>query len=229
MYQKKNQRNEHRLNFVRAYFNSYADDLSHYASHQMEFAGKAIHNFESSNPSSMPVFEQGVFEMLTSIRNNEKKIGEIKVTFEKTIEEPMNRALTKHSEFYSLIDKCAKGFEQFADFGDKSVKEYEAYVVTFNATMTEGKQKKPDKDVFSEAHKYSATIRHMMLLLVQICDDLIKMRPLAIAKELEYIKAFSQSFKNLAFFTQENFGNFMGATLAKSKFIFDVVGAGFID
>ena len=223
MYQKKNQRNEHRLNFVRAYFNAFADDLTHYSSHQISFAGKAIQNFESSNPSSMPVFEQGVFEMLNGIKANEKKVMEVKKHFEKTIEEPLSKALTKHAEFYALIDKCSKGFEQFSDLGDKAVKEYEGFVNTFNSSMIEGKSKKSDKDSFNEAHRYSSSIRHMILLLIQLNDDLTKMRPLAIAKELEYVKAFAQSFKNLAFFTQENFGNFMGSTLVKSKFIFDVV------
>lgn len=223
MYQKKNQRNEHRLNFVRAYFNAFADDLTHYSSYQIGFASKAIQNFESSNPSSMPVFEQGVFEMLNGIKANEKKVFDVKKQFEKTIEEPLNKALTKHAEFYSLIDKCAKGFEQFSELNEKATKEYESFVGAFNSSMTEGKSKKSDKDVFNESHKYSASARHMVLLLMQINDDLTKMRPLAIAKEMEYVKVFAQSFKNLAFFTQENFGNFMGATLAKSKFIFDVV------
>lgn len=223
MYQKKNQRNEHRLNFVRAYYNAFADDLTNFSGHQIAFANKAIQNFDASNTSSMPVFEQGIYEMLGGLRANEKKIQEIKKLFDKTIVEPMNKGLTKHAEFYALIDKCAKGFEQYGELNDRSTREYESYVQAFNTSMIEGKSKKGDKDVFAEAHKYSSTVRAIVLLLAAINDDLVKMRPLAIAKELEYVKAFAQSFKNFALFTQENFGNFMSSTLTKSKFIFDVV------
>lgn len=223
MYQKKNQRNEHRLNFVRAYYNSFADDLTHFSGHQIAFANKAIQNFDATNTASMPVFEQGIYEMLGGLRTNEKKIQDIKKQFEKTIFETMNKGLTKHAEFYALIDKCAKGFEQYSDLTDKASKEYESYVQAFNSSMIEGKPKKGEKDVFTEAHKYSISVRNMVLLLVQINDDLVKMRPLAIAKELEYVKNFAQSFKDFALFTQENFGSFMSATLTKSKFIFDVV------
>jgi len=59
IYQKKNQRNENRLNFVKAYFNSFMDDMAKFSTHQLEFAGKAIHSFESKEQQSMPVFEQG--------------------------------------------------------------------------------------------------------------------------------------------------------------------------
>ena len=135
----------------------------------------------------------------------------------------MNKGLTKHAEFYALIDKSAKGFEQYTELNDRGTREYESYVQAFNSTMIEGKTKKSEKDVFAEAHKYSSTARAIVLLLAAINDDLVKMRPLAIAKELEYVKAFAQSFKNFALFTQENFGNFMSSTLTKSKFIFDVV------
>ena len=196
MFQKKNQRNEHRLNFVRAYYNAFADDLTHFSSNQIAFANKAIQNFDSTSHNSMPVFEQGIYEILGGIRANEKR----------------------------LIDKSSKAFEQYGDMTERAIKEYEGYVQAFNSSMIEGKTKKADKDVFTEAHKYSITIKHMILLLLQICDDLTRMKPLALAKEMEYIKAFSLSFKNFGLFTQENLGNFMGTTLMKSKFIFDIVG-----
>ena len=142
LYQKKNQRNEHRLNFVRAYYNAFADDLALYSGNQIAFANKAIQNFDSNNQNSMPVFEQGVFEMLGGLRANEKKIQEIRKEFDKTITEPMNKALSKHSEFYALIEKCSKAFEQQNELLDKSNKEYESFVNAFNSTMTEGKLKK---------------------------------------------------------------------------------------
>lgn len=224
MFQKKNQRNEHRLNFVRAYYNAFADDLTHFSSNQIAFANKAIQNFDSTSHNSMPVFEQGIYEILGGIRANEKRVIEIKKQFDKTIIDPMNKTLTKHAEFYTLIDKCSKAFEQYGDMTERAIKEYEGYVQAFNSSMIEGKTKKADKDVFTEAHKYSITIKHMILLLLQICDDLTRMKPLALAKEMEYIKAFSLSFKNFGLFTQENLGNFMGTTLMKSKFIFDIVG-----
>ena len=73
LYQKKNQRNEHRLNFVRAYYNAFADDLALYSGNQIAFANKAIQNFDSNNQNSMPVFEQGVFEMLGGLRANQRQ------------------------------------------------------------------------------------------------------------------------------------------------------------
>lgn len=57
--QRKNQRNDNRLNFVRAYYNAFLEDMSKMASHQLDFAQKASSMFESKDQQSLPIFEQG--------------------------------------------------------------------------------------------------------------------------------------------------------------------------
>lgn len=232
IYQRKNQRNENRLNFVKAYFNSFIEDVSKFSHNQLEFASKAIHSFEAKDQQSMPIFEQGtlhllgIYEMLHGVKTNEKKIQELKQHFEKKIFEPMLKSLTKHAEFYTLVEKVSKSFDTFVAVQDKAAKEFDHFVQVFNASI-EVKNKKQDKDVFFEAYKFSQSIRELISLLMSTTDDLVKLRPLAAAKENEYLKAFGYAFKQFNLFTQENFGNFMGSTLAKSKFIFEVIDASY--
>lgn len=222
IFQKKNQRNEHRLSFVRAYFNAFLEDLSKSNSHQVAFAEKTIQSFGNQEKITIPIFEQGIHQLLVCIQESGKKLPELRQSFEKTIMDPLTKALTRHAELYSFIEKCAKGFEHYKELYMKAAKEYENYVNIFNSSMTEGK-KKNEKDVFTEAHKYSSAIQNCVIGLVQICDDLTKMRAFALAKEQEYLKAFSKSFKDFALFSQQHFGQLATATLQKSRFLFDAV------
>lgn len=59
----------------------------------------------------MPVFEQGVFEMLNGVKQNEKKVQDLKKVFEKNVIETMNKNLSKHTEFYTLVEKISRQLE----------------------------------------------------------------------------------------------------------------------
>lgn len=164
----------------------------------------------------------GIFEMLNGIKANEKKIQELKTHFEKKIYDQMIKSLSKHSEFYTIVEKISKSFETFVEVQDRAAKEYDHFVALFNNSM-DMKNKKQEKDVFSDAHKFCQSIRELVNLLAIITDEMTKLQPYAIAKENEYLKAFANAFKQFSMFTQENFGNFMSTTLSKSKFIFEVI------
>ncbi len=220
VYQRKNQRNESRLNFVRAYFNSYLEDLGKFASHQIDFSNKAIHSFDVKDPQSMPIFEQGIYEMLLAIKNNDKKVHDLKKTFDKMVTEPMNKSIGKHVEYYALIEKISKHIETFTELFERSTKEYAAVTDTFNHSM-DVKKKKQDKDFYFEVYKCVTSIRQIYSTLKSFSEDITKLRPLAVNKENEYLKAFSYAFKQFGLFSQDNFGNIITSTLSRSKFIFE--------
>lgn len=160
--------------------------------------------------------------MIGGIRNNEKKLVELKKHFEKNIYEQMNKCLTKHAEYYATIEKCTGALESFNEVQDKAAKEYDSYSQVFMNSMDQ-KKKITDKDLFVEAHKFCLSISHLIHLLKSVTDAIIALRPLAVAKEDEYLKAFANSFKQFTLFTQENFGTLFSTSLTKSKFIFEVV------
>ena len=223
VYQKKNARNENRLNFVKAYFNSYIEDLNKFASHQTEFANKAIHSFETKDQKSMPLFEQGIYEMLNAIKNNDKKIQELKKLFDQSVLEPMNKGLTKHAEYYLLMERLTKHMDSYNEMYERSIKEYTSVCEIFNSSMDLKKKKKAEKDIYFETEKYASTLRTMFGVMKVTCDDMSKIQPLAVSKEDEYLKVFAQSFKQFGFFAQENFGSILASTLSKSKFIFESI------
>jgi hypothetical protein len=193
-----------------------------HGTHQHTLAEKAIQSFDAQEKNNMPVFEQGIYQLLDSIQDSRKTLPELKKIFEKNIIEPMNKGLGKHMEFYTLIEKCVKGFEHYKELLAKAVKDYEVYVNTFNASLVEGK-KKSSLDVFTDAHKYSSSVRDLIITLMHICDDLMKMRVFAVAKEAEYMKVLSKAFKEYCLFTQQHFGQLTASILQKARFSFDRV------
>lgn len=222
VFQKKNQRNENRLNFIKAFYNSFMEDIGKTCHHQLEFANKAFPSFESKDQQAMPIFEQGIREMLLGIKSNEKQLQELKVHFEKKIYDSMIKSLPKQQEFYTLIENCSKGMEVFAEVQERAAKEYDSFMTVFNHAMDE-KKKKSEKDLFSEAHKFAGSIRYLINVLKTITGDLIKLQPVAAKKEDEYLKVIAGSLKQFSLFTQEHFGKFTSATLTKAKFIFEVI------
>lgn len=223
-YQKKNLRNDKRLSFVKAYFASFLEDLAAHDKHQHIFADKVIQTFEELEKPSMPVFEQGIYQLMDSTQENRKQLPELKKVFEKTILEPIGKSLTKHPELQTLVEKCVKGFEYYKELQAKASKDYEVYVNSFNTSMTEGK-KKATVDIFTEAHKYASTIQSLVVTLVQVCEDLIRLKPFAMAKEKEYLKALIKAFNEYCLFTQQHFGQLTASTLQKARFSFDRVGS----
>ena len=160
--------------------------------------------------------------MLNGVKQNEKKATDLKKSFEKNILDHLTKSLTRHAEFYQFVEKISSQFEQYTEFQDKQAKEYEAFVFAFNQAM-EKKVRKADKDIFHECHKHSTTICSIVGLLQVIFDDLVKLQPLAVSKENEYLKTFAYAFKQYSMFAQENFGSSMGSNMGKAKFVFDVV------
>lgn len=221
-YQKKNQRNEKRLSFAKAYFNSFLEDLVSTNAHQHSFADKIIQGFEKQDRSSIPEYEQGVYQLLDSVQESRKSLLQVKQAFEKSVLEPLNTAIKKHAELYSLIEKSVLGFEHYKELLAKSSKDYENYTTTFNASMIESK-KKVTLDVFSEAHKYSTSVQRLVATLAQISDNLIAMRKLAIAKEIEYLKALTKAYKDFSLFVQQHLGQLTASILLKARFKFDKV------
>lgn len=221
-FQKKNQRNENRLNFIKAFYNAFMEDIGKTCFHQLEFANKAFPSFEAKDQQAMPVFEQGIKEMLQGIKSNEKQLQELKVHFEKKIYDTMVKSLPKQQDFYTLMESCSKGMDSFTEVQERAAKEYDSFMTVFNLAMDE-KKKKTEKDLFSEAHKFAGSIRYLIGVLKAITDDLVKLQPVAAKKEDEYLKAIANSLKQFSMFTQEHFGKFTSATLAKAKFIFELI------
>ena len=230
MYQKKNIAIEIRANLLKQFFETYFTDMIDSISSQKKFADLTIQSFEipEAHLSKAPLFEQGrlrsrgISSMLKCIQSNHKSLVELKKSFNASIGSLMNKTFSKHKEYFDLLERCHEHLNNIKQLSDKSLKEFEQFKQTYTLASTSGKKSR-DKDCYYDASKFSSSIRAIIRILKQFCDDLIQLKPLAVAKDNEALKILIKAFREFTSFTQKNFGPTLTNNLLKAKFVFDQV------
>ena len=134
----------------------------------------------------------------------------------------MSKSFTKHKEYFALLEKCHEHLNQIKELSNRSLREFDQFVSTFNSSFSEDKLLQ-DKDFYYEAFKFSSSIRTIIKILKEFCFDLTTLRPLAISKDNEALIILLKAFKEFTSFTQKNFGPTLSSVLMKAKFVFDMV------
>lgn len=190
---------------------------------QVEFSSRAQGVLDIKDLNSMPLFEQGMYEMVSSIKLKENKLLELRKLFEKNIMEKMNKGVGKHLEFHNQVEGLTQQLHEVKELSKLLLKEFESLQEYHAILLDEKKKKKPDKDLFYEIFRFGSNVRNLFSLLQKACDSLIKIMPLAVQKENEILKLVAGSFKEFSLFAAEHLGPITTQSLLKSKYIFEVV------
>jgi Mg2+ and Co2+ transporter CorA len=222
---------EGRTKFVRAFLDSILQDFVEISSTQHKFACMTVDNFNVGEGVVVPLFEQGLQEMLKNTKRLQLKILEQRSLVHSRLVEKLRRVDHMHSQAEIHLGNCDNRVKELVEFLARLRELFSKVQDMYEKTMSEDQASHVGNgdleargDVYRQAFKYGSCLRTIISETKRSVHMAFDLRDALIEKEIDTLRIVASVFKELKVFAQESMGPIAASSIEGAEPHFNKLG-----